>query len=54
MAEQKRICAEIQMQFWQDATYLPLGCYYQKTAYRQRMSKPRMGFPQFYDVRLDG
>ena len=54
LAEQKRICAEIQMQFWQDATYLPLGCYYQKTAYRQRMSKPRMGFPQFYDVRLDG
>ena len=26
LAEQKRICAEIERQFWTDVPYLPLGC----------------------------
>ena len=47
---QQRICAEIQRTFFQDPTYLPLGAYYEATAYR-RLTGVRTGFVQFYDVR---
>ena len=33
--EQRRICAEIQMQLWEDAPYIPIGEYWQATAYRK-------------------
>ncbi len=48
---QQRVCKAMQLQFWQDATYLPLGCYYQATAYSRALTGMRGGFPQFYDVR---
>lgn len=50
LATQKAICAEIQKQFFIDVPYIPLGAYYEKTAYR-RISGMRIGFAQFYDVR---
>ena len=33
--EQRRICVELQMQLWQDVPYIPLGEYWQSTAYRK-------------------
>ena len=51
IAAQKRVCEAIQLQFWQDVTYLPLGCYYQATAYSRTLTGMRGGFPRFYDVR---
>ena len=49
-ASQKAICTEIQRQFFVDVPYLPLGAYYETTAYR-RLTGVRNGFAQFYDVR---
>jgi len=33
--EQRRICTELQMQLWQDVPYIPMGEYWQSTAYRK-------------------
>ncbi len=50
IAAQQAICAEIQRQFFVDVPYLPLGAYYETTAYRG-LTGMRSGFAQFYDVR---
>jgi len=50
LAAQKAVCAQLQMQFWQDVPYLPLGVTYQTTAYHRSWSGMRAGFPQFYDI----
>jgi peptide/nickel transport system substrate-binding protein len=50
-AAQKKICEELQRQFWQDVPYIPLGCYYQPEAWTKALTGVRIGFPQFYDVR---
>ena len=50
LAAQQRVCAEIQRQFFVDVPYLPLGVYYDTTAYR-KLQGIRNGFAQFYDVR---
>jgi peptide/nickel transport system substrate-binding protein len=52
LAAQQRICRDIQLQFWQDVPYIPLGAYYSSTAYSRKLTGVRSGFPQFYDVRL--
>jgi peptide/nickel transport system substrate-binding protein len=51
LAAQKKICEEIQMQFWQDAPYLPLGSRYGPTAYNASLTGVRSSFIQFYNVR---
>ncbi len=51
LAEQKRICVELQLQFWRDVPYIPLGAFYASIAYNKKLSGIRGGFPQFYDVR---
>jgi peptide/nickel transport system substrate-binding protein len=33
--EQRRICVELQMQLWQDVPYIPMGEYWQSTAYQK-------------------
>jgi peptide/nickel transport system substrate-binding protein len=48
---QKRICADIQRQVWIDVPYIPLGRFFQPTAYRRGMTRPQPGFPVFYGVR---
>ncbi len=50
LAAQTAVCERIQQQFWQDVPYLPLGVYYQPTAYDRTLHGLRSGFPQFYDV----
>ena len=50
--EQRRICAEIQMQLWEDAPYIPIGEYWQATAYRKGLLDVLPGcFAVFYGVR---
>lgn len=50
--EQRRICAELQMQLWQDVPYIPMGEYWQATAYRKDLLDVLPGcFAVFYSVR---
>ncbi len=50
--EQRRICAELQMQLWQDVPYIPMGEYWQSTAYRRDLLDVLPGcFAVFYGVR---
>jgi peptide/nickel transport system substrate-binding protein len=49
---QRRICAELQMQLWQDVPYVPMGEYWQSTAYRKDLLDVMPGcFAVFYGVR---
>jgi peptide/nickel transport system substrate-binding protein len=50
--EQRRICVELQMQLWQDVPYIPMGEYWQATAYRKDLLDVLPGcFAVFYGVR---
>jgi peptide/nickel transport system substrate-binding protein len=50
--EQRRICTELQMQLWQDVPYIPMGEYWQATAYRKDLLDVLPGcFAVFYGVR---
>jgi peptide/nickel transport system substrate-binding protein len=50
--EQLRICTELQMQLWQDVPYIPMGEYWQSTAYRKDLLDVLSGcFVVFYWVR---
>jgi peptide/nickel transport system substrate-binding protein len=50
--EQRRICVELQMQLWQDVPYIPMGEYWQSTAYRKDLVDVLPGcFAVFYGVR---
>jgi peptide/nickel transport system substrate-binding protein len=50
--EQRRICAKLQMQLWQDVPYIPMGEYWQSTAYRKDLLDVLPGcFAVFYGVR---
>ncbi len=50
VAAQQRICAQMQREFFQEPSYLPLGAYYEATA-TLKLQGVRIGFAQFYDVR---
>ena len=50
--EQQRICTELQMQLWRDVPYIPMGEYWQSTAYRKDLLDVLPGcFAVFYGVR---
>ena len=50
--EQRRIAAELQMQVWQDVPFIPLGEYWQATAYRNDLTGITPGcFAAFYGVK---
>ena len=51
LAAQQRICRDIQAEAWRFVPFIPLGQYFQPTAYRRDLTGLREGFPQFYDVR---
>jgi peptide/nickel transport system substrate-binding protein len=54
LAAQKKLCADMQVAFWQDPTYAPLGMYDMPTAYRNTLTDVRDGWPQFYGVKKAG
>jgi peptide/nickel transport system substrate-binding protein len=51
LREQRRIAAELQMQVWQDVPFIPMGEYWQTTAYRRDLAGVLPGcFTVFYGV----
>ncbi|MFL5284505.1 MAG: ABC transporter substrate-binding protein [Rhodopila sp.] len=50
---QKKLCEQMQVAFWQDPTYAPLGMYDQPTAFQKYMKDIPDGFPQFYTLRKE-
>ncbi|MFT8242482.1 ABC transporter substrate-binding protein [Roseomonas sp. BN140053] len=51
---QKKAAAEVQTQALQDVPYLPLGQYFQATAYRRGLSGVLKGMPVFWNVKREG
>src|SRR6266851_373157 len=52
LEQQKKICEEMQKQLWQDVPFIPLGEYWQASAYRKRLVDIIPGcFATFYGVR---
>jgi len=50
--EQRGICTELQLQLWQDVPYIPMGEYWQSTAYRKDLLDILLGcFAVFWGVR---
>jgi peptide/nickel transport system substrate-binding protein len=48
---QQKICRDMQEEFWQNPSYVPLGMYDQPTAFHSYLQDVRDGWPQFYGVR---
>jgi peptide/nickel transport system substrate-binding protein len=52
LEEQRRICTELQMQLWEDVPYIPMGEYWQSTAYRKDLLDVLPGcFAVFWGIR---
>ncbi len=47
----QKICRRMQEEFWLNPSYVPLGLWYQPTAFRANLQDVRDGWPQFYGVR---
>ena len=48
---QKRIAVEMQKQWWIDVPHIPLGQWFQPTAYRSNVTNVLEGFPVFWGVK---
>jgi peptide/nickel transport system substrate-binding protein len=51
LAAQKKICEAMQMEFWQNPPYAPMGMYDQPTAFNKRITGVPEGWPQFYGLK---
>jgi peptide/nickel transport system substrate-binding protein len=51
LASQQKICRDMQLHFWQNPSYVPLGMYEQPTAFHSYLQDVPDGWPQFYGVR---
>jgi peptide/nickel transport system substrate-binding protein len=51
LAAEKKVCQALQLQFWQDVPYIPMGQYSQSTCYNRRLTNIPKGFPLFYGAR---
>lgn len=51
LEEQKRICRDIQLKAFEEVPFIPLGVFYQPTAYRKNLTGMLKGLPLFYGVR---
>jgi peptide/nickel transport system substrate-binding protein len=51
LAEQQRICRDLQMQAWQDVPYIPTGAWMQPFAFRKSITGMLNGFPLFHNIR---
>jgi peptide/nickel transport system substrate-binding protein len=54
VAAQKRIAVEIQKQWWIDVPHIPIGQWFQPTAWRADLDGMLEGFPVFWNVRRVG
>jgi peptide/nickel transport system substrate-binding protein len=50
-AAQQKICEAMQLAFWQNPAYVPLGMYDQPTAFRDYLHDVPDGWPQFYGLK---
>jgi peptide/nickel transport system substrate-binding protein len=50
-AAQQKICEAMQLAFWQNPTYAPLGMYDQPTAFHNYLHDVPDGWPQFYGLK---
>ena len=53
LGAQQKICSDMQVRFWQNPSYVPLGMYDQPTAFRTTMKDIPDGWPQFYSLRKE-
>jgi peptide/nickel transport system substrate-binding protein len=53
-ATRKAIAARVQEQAFVDVPFMPLGQFYQPTAYRKTLTGVLDGFPTFWNVKRDG
>jgi peptide/nickel transport system substrate-binding protein len=51
LAAQQKLCRDMQAHFWQNPSYVPLGMYFQPTAFQKSLVDVHDGWPQFYGVR---
>lgn len=51
LAAQKRIAADIQRQWWIDVPHIPIGQWFQPTAWRDDLDGMLEGFPVFWNIR---
>ena len=51
LAAEKKVCRALQLQFWQDVPYIPMGQYSESACYNRRLTDIPKGFPLFYGVR---
>jgi peptide/nickel transport system substrate-binding protein len=51
LAARQRISRDIQIQFFHNPSFAPLGLYFQPTAFQSSLRDIREGLPQFYGVR---
>lgn len=51
LGAQQSIARDMQLQFWRNPSYAPLGMLYQPTAFRNGLTDIHEGLPQFYGVR---
>lgn len=50
-ASQQKLCEEMQVAFWQNPGYAPLGMYDQPTAFQKYLQDVPEGWPQFYGLK---
>lgn len=50
LAAQQKVCADMQVQFFQNPSYAPLGMYFQPTCFNSSLQDVPNGIPQFYRV----
>jgi peptide/nickel transport system substrate-binding protein len=51
LASQKKLCEDMQVAFWENPSYAPLGMYDQPTAYHKYLHDVPDGWPQFYGLK---
>src|SRR5258707_11325123 len=51
LATQQRLCVDIQKQTWIDVPQIPVGQFYQPTAYRADLTGMLSGFAMFWNIR---
>jgi peptide/nickel transport system substrate-binding protein len=54
LAAQQKVARALQVQAFEDVPYVPMGMYYQPTAFRKTISGVPAGFPQYYGVKKAG